>query len=42
VLGEHDGHPPLLVQPPQQADQLLAGDRVELRGGLVEADQARS
>ena len=37
-----DGHPPLLVQPPQQPDQLVAGDRVELRGRLVEQHQPRA
>ena len=31
----------VLVQPAQQADQLVAGDRVELRGRLVEHDQLR-
>ncbi len=30
VLGEHDGRLPLLVQTPQQADQLVRGDWVEL------------
>ncbi len=29
----------VLVQPPQEADQLVAGDRIELRGRLVEHDQ---
>ncbi len=39
VFGEQDRHPPLLVQPPQQPDQLVAGDGVELGGGLVEQDE---
>ncbi len=42
VLGEDDGGPPLLVQPPQQPDQLVAGDRVELRGRLVEQHERRT
>ena len=29
----------VLVEPPQRPDQLIAGDRVELRGRLVEHDQ---
>ena len=41
VFGEQHRHPPLLVQPPQQPDQLVAGDRVELRGRLVEQHQPR-
>ena len=41
VLGEQHRHPPLLVEPAQQPDQLVAGDRVELRGRLVEQDQRR-
>ena len=36
VLGEDDGRPPLLVEPPQDAEQLVAGDGVELRRRLVE------
>ena len=39
VLGEQDRHPPLLVEAAQQPDQLVAGDRVELGGRLVEEDQ---
>ena len=39
VLGEHDRRPPLLVEPPQHAEQLVAGDGVELRGRLVEQQQ---
>jgi hypothetical protein len=42
VLGEHDGGPPLLVEPPQQPDELVAGDRVELRGRLVEEHEPRA
>ena len=42
VLGEQDRDPPLLVEPAQQPDQLVAGDRVELGGRLVEQDQARA
>ena len=30
VFAEQHGHPPLLVEPSQQRDQLVAGDRVEL------------
>ncbi len=41
MLREHDRRLPLLVQPSQQADQLVAGDGVELRGGLVEQHQLR-
>jgi hypothetical protein len=41
VLGQHDRRLPLFVQPSQQTDQLVAGDRVELRGGLVEQHQLR-
>ena len=41
VLGEQDRRLPLLVQPPQQADQLVAGDGVQLRERLVEQDHAR-
>ena len=32
----------VLVEPPQQPDQLIAGDRVELRGRLVEHDELRA
>jgi hypothetical protein len=39
VLDEDDGRPPLLVEPPQQPDQLVAGDGVELRRRLVEQDE---
>ena len=39
VLGDHHGRAPVLVQPPQQPDQLVARDRVELRGRLVEQQQ---
>jgi hypothetical protein len=41
VLREQHGHPPLLVQPPQQPDELVTGDGVELRGRLVEHEQRR-
>ncbi len=40
MLGEQDGDPPLLVEAAQQPDQLVAGDRVKLGGGLVEEDEA--
>ena len=36
MLAQQDRGVPLLVQPSQQADQLIAGDRVQLRGRLVE------
>ena len=42
VLGEQDRRPPLLVEPAQQREQLVAGDRVELRGRLVEHEQPRA
>ncbi len=42
VLGQQDRHLPLLVQTAEQADQLVAGDGVELRGGLVEEDHGRA
>ena len=42
VLGEHDRRPPLLVEAPQDAEQLVAGDGVELRGRLVEQDERRA
>ena len=41
VLGDHDRRVEVLVEPAQQPDQLVAGDRVELRGRLVEHDQLR-
>ena len=41
VLGEHDRGAPLLVDAPQHAEQLVAGDRVELGGRLVEQQQPR-
>ena len=41
VLGDHDRGAPLLVEPPQEPDQLVARHRVELRGGLVEQQQLR-
>ena len=41
MFGQQHRHPPLLVQPSQQPDQLVAGDRVELRGRLVEQHQPR-
>ncbi len=42
VLGEDDRHPPLFVQPAQEADELVARDRIELRRGLVEQHQLRA
>ena len=42
MLGEHDRRAPLLVESPQQRQQLVAGDRVELRGRLIEQQQARA
>ena len=39
VLAEQDGDAPVLVQPAQQRDQLVARDRVELGGRLVEQHQ---
>ena len=43
VLGEHDRHVAhSSVEPAQQRDQLVAGDRVELRGRLVEQHQPRA
>ena len=41
VLGEQDRGPPLLVEPAQDAEQLVARDRVQLRGRLVEQQQPR-
>ena len=41
MLDEHDRRPPLLVEPAQQPDELVAGDRVELRGRLVEQHEPR-
>src|SRR3712207_8430990 len=41
VLGQEDRRPPLLVQTPQEPDELVARDRVELRGRLVEQQQDR-
>ena len=41
VLGDHDRRVTVLVEAPQQRDQLVAGDRVELRRRLVEQDQLR-
>ncbi len=42
VLGEHDGRAPLLVEAPQEPDELVAGHGVELGGRLVEQEQARA
>ena len=39
VLGHHHRGAPVLVEAPQQPDQLVAGHGVELRGGLVEQQQ---
>ena len=41
VLDQHDRRPPLLVESPQERDQLVGRDRVELRGRLVEEDHLR-
>ena len=41
VLGEHDRGAPLLVDAAQDAEQLVAGHRVELGGRLVEQQQPR-
>ena len=41
VLGEQDRDVEVLVAPAQKAHQLVAGDRVELRGRLVEHEQRR-
>ena len=41
MLGEHDRGAPLLVDAPQHAEQLVAGDGVELGGRLVEQQQPR-
>ena len=42
VLGEHDGGAPLLVDAAQDAEQLVARDRVELGRRLVEQQQPRA
>ena len=42
VLGEQHRRPPLLVDAPQHAEQLVARDGVELRGRLVEQQQLRA
>ena len=42
MLGEQDRRPPLLVEPAQQPEQLVARDRIELRGRLVEREQPRA
>ena len=42
VLGHQNGRPRLLVQPPEHPDELVAGDRVELRRRLVEDDESRA
>ena len=39
LLDQHDGGVALLVEPAQQPDQLVAGDRVQLGGGLVQQHQ---
>ncbi len=39
MLDQQHGRIGLLVQATQLPDQLISGDRVELRGGLVEQDQ---
>ena len=42
MLGEHDRGPPLLVEPAQHAEQLVARDGIELRGRLVEQHEPRA
>jgi len=42
MFGEQDRRPPLLVEAPQEREQLIARDRVQLRGRLVEHEQARA
>ncbi len=42
MLGEDDRRPPLLVEPAQQPDELVAGDGIELRRRLVEQHQRRA
>ena len=42
MLGEHDRRAPLLVEPAQQPDELVAGDRIELRRRLVEQHDLRA
>ena len=42
MLGEHDGRIGVLVDPAQQPDELVPGDRVQLRGRLVEHDHPRA
>ena len=41
MLGEQDRRPPLLVDAAQHAEQLVAGDRIELGRRLVEQQQPR-
>ena len=41
MLGDHHGRAPVLVEPAQQPDELIARHGVQLRGGLVEEEQAR-
>ena len=40
LLGQHDRRTVVLVQAPQLRQQLLGGNRVQLRGGLVQQQQA--
>ena len=42
MLGQQDRGPPLLVEPAQEPDELVARHRVQLRGGLVERQEARA
>ena len=42
MLGKQDRRLPLLIEPAEQADQLVTGDRVELRSGLVEQHELGS
>ena len=41
MLGKQDRRLPLLIEPAEQPYQLVAGDRVELRSGLVEQHELR-
>ena len=41
VLGEEDGEPEVVHQPLERGEDLLGGERVERRGGLVEHEDPR-
>ena len=41
MLGQQHGQLQILVQPPQQPDQLIPGHRIELRGRLIQAHDRR-